>query len=640
MLRSGLLHCYGLDLPDTKTTGISESSLVKMDDLTAKAGLWGVEPGYHDVFGRWHETSVEVQRRLVTALSHDRAAPPHIAPTGESVRAFQGDGRRYWVLAGQLYTLRSRRNWGHGDFTDLARLIEVAAAAGAAGIGLNPLHALFPDRAHQASPYAPNSRMFLNPLFIDLDTIPEFPGADAAGIALSALRSGELIDYAAVARAKCDGLRLAYEHFATSAGEDRRADFEAYRREQGERLLAFACFETLRARFEGKPWREWPEPWSHPRSANLRELRQTDRAACEFHEFVQWVADRQLQTCKETARRCGMPIGLYVDLAVGIHPHGADAWSEQDCVLPDVSVGAPPDEFNPAGQNWGLAPFNPGALPENDFALLRALMRSTMRHAGAIRLDHVLGLKRLFMIPSGRSAPDGAYVRFPFEPSLQAIAQESQAARCIVVGEDLGTVPEGFRETLTRWGIWSCRVMLFERDGEGRFRAPESYPVEALATLNTHDLPTLRGWLEGADLRTRRRLGLDPGESDQARASAQQHLREMLQTRAEGDLAPLIARQAGIQSEAAGSPLSEGRAERRTINELAGIAAFLAQTPCRLVAIAIDDILGECEQINIPGTVDEHPNWRRKLRVTLEDMEGHEGLSRVAEVFARAGRGR
>jgi len=611
----------------------------KMDDLAAKAGLWGVEPGYHDVFGRWHETSLEVQRGLVAALSHGRARPPDVAPVGKPVRAFQGDGRRYWILGGQLYALRSRRNWGHGDFTDLARLIEVAAAAGAAGIALNPLHALFPDRAHEASPYAPNSRMFLNPLFIDLDTIPEFPGADAAGIAPAALRSAELIDYAAVARAKRHGLRLAYEHFATSAGEDRRADFEAYRQEQGERLLAFACFETLRARFEGKPWPEWPEPWPHPRTANLRELRETDRAACEFHEFVQWVADRQLQTCKETARRCGMPIGLYVDLAVGIHPHGADAWSEQDCVLPNVSVGAPPDEFNPAGQNWGLAPFNPGALPENDFALLRALMRSTMRHAGAIRLDHVLGLKRLFMIPSGHSAADGAYVRFPFEPSLQAIAQESQAARCIVIGEDLGTVPEGFRETLARWGIWSYRVMLFERDEEGRFRAPESYPVEALATFNTHDLPTLRGWLEGADLRTKRRLGLDPGESDEARARAQQHLREILQARAVDHLAPLIPGQAGIQSEAAGSPLSGGRAERRTINELAAVAAFLAQMPCRLVAIAIDDILGECEQINIPGTVDEHPNWRRKLPVALEDMEGHEGLSRVAEVFARSGRG-
>src|SRR5215467_10964200 len=193
-----------------------------MDDLTAEAGLWGVENGYHDVFGRWQETSAEVRRRLVAALSHGLDRPPEIEPAGETIRAFQGDGRRYWVLAVQLYALRSRRNWGHGDFGDLARLIELAAACGAAGIGLNPLHALFPDRAQEASPYAPNSRIFINPLYIDVEAIAEFPGATAAGIDLAPLRGGELIDYAGVAHAKLDALRLAYEHFKMSASEDRR----------------------------------------------------------------------------------------------------------------------------------------------------------------------------------------------------------------------------------------------------------------------------------------------------------------------------------------------------------------------------------------------------------------------------------
>jgi 4-alpha-glucanotransferase len=233
-----------------------------------------------------------------------------------------------------------------------------------------------------------------------------------------------------------------------------------------------------------------------------------------------------------------------------------------------------------------------------------------MRHAGAVRLDHALGLKRLFMIPRGNAATDGTYVRFPFEQSLQAIAQESQEARCVVIGEDLGTVPEGFRDTLARWGLWRYLVMLFEREHDGRFRPPELYPADALATFNTHDLPSLRGWLEAHDLFTKRGLGLDPGESDDARAWAQQCLRQILAERA---------------------PDCAG-------DELAAVVSVLAQTPSRLVAIALEDILGEREQINIPGTVDEHPNWRRKLPLALEDLDAYEPLRRVANAFTKAGR--
>ena len=581
-----------------------------MDDLAAEARRWGVENGYHDVFGRWHEASAETQRRLVAALSKTRGQPPELTAVPEPVRAFQGDGRRHWALAVQLYALRSRRNWGHGDFGDLACLIALAARRGAAAIGLNPLHALFPDRAQEASPYAPNSRIFLNPLYINVETIAEFPGAATAGIDLDALRAGELIDYTGVARAKLDGLRVAYEHFETSASDDRRAEFTRYRKDQGEPLLFFSCFEQLRARFAPRPWPEWPAPWRHPTIADLQQFREAEHNGCEFHEFVQWVADRQLAACKEIAHRSGMSVGLYLDVALGIHPYGADAWSQQESVLADVSVGAPPDEFNPNGQDWGLAAFNPAALAAGDFAPLRQLMRAAMRHAGAVRLDHVLGLKRLFMIPRGNVASDGTYVRFPFERSLQVIAQVSQEARCVVIGEDLGTVPEGLRDTLARWGLWRYLVMLFERERDGRFHPPEWYPAEALATFNTHDLPSLRGWLDAHDLRTKRGLGLDSGESDGARAWAHQSLRQILAE----------------------------RAPERAGNELAAVASVLAKTPSRLVAIALDDIVGEREQINIPGTVDEHPNWRRKLSLELEDLEGNAQLLRIAEVFAQSSR--
>jgi 4-alpha-glucanotransferase len=637
-----------------------------MDHLAAESQLWGVENGYFDVFGQWRAASPETQRRLTEALADDYARPPEVAPVPEPLRAFQGDGRRYWVLAVQLYALRSRRNWGHGDFGDLARLIELAAARGAAGIGLNPLHALFMDRAHEASPYSPNSRLFFNPLYIDIEAIPEFPGVDVLGFDLDILRGGAFVDHAQVARVKLGGLRAAYERFAVWGEAWRRAEFEAYRREQGERLLRFSCFEALRIKYSPAPWPDWPEPWRNPSRADLEELRAAAPEACEFHEFVQWIADRQLRACQGIAHRFGTPVGLYVDLAVGIHPHGADAWSGQDTVLADFSVGAPPDELNHAGQNWCLAPFNPHALAAKDFAPLREVMRSALRHAGAIRIDHVLGLKRVFMIPQGCAAADGAYVRFPFEQALQVIARESLAARCVVIGEDLGTVPAGFRETLARWGLWTYRVMLFERHDDGRFRPPESYPAEAVATFNTHDLPSLAGWLAGHDLRVKRALGLDPGESDETRAWAVRCLREVLAEHS----SPLIAAQAGIQSTTAGpekiapgSPLARGRAEgigpepetagtdaatnsahRRasgrgqTEDELLAVASFLARTPSRLVVIALDDILGEREQVNIPGTVDEHPNWRRKVAVVLEDLAGNENLRRVAEVFAKAGR--
>jgi 4-alpha-glucanotransferase len=580
-----------------------------MDDLGAKAEQYGVEPGYHDVFGGWHQIQKETLERLIAAMGPG-AETPQIGSSGAHPVAFQGDGRRHWALAVQLYAVRSNRNWGHGDFTDLNRLVTLAAARGAAAIGLNPLHALFPDNPEQASPYGPNSRIFLNPLYIDVEAIPEFISTPAHASEIAALRATEMVDYTRVARLKLAALRKAYESFAATASAERRADFEAFRQEHGEGLLRFAAFECLRKRYAPKPWPLWPQPWRRPDSNSLHAFRKQRLADCEFQEFMQWIADRQLRDCQENARRRGMPIGLYIDLAVGIDPHGADAWSQQDAVLADISVGAPPDEFNPAGQDWGLAPLNPNSVARNDFAPMRKLMRAAMRHAGAIRLDHVLGLKRIFMIPRGMSAHEGAYVRYPFEQLLNVVAEESQRARCAVIGEDLGTVPEGFRETVSRFGLWSYRVMLFERDHDGRFKPPEAYPADALATFNTHDLPTHRGWLSGHDLRLKRSIGLDPGETDESRDWAHRKLREALQH----------------------------HSSKYDPNDFAAVAAFLAAAPSRLVSVALDDILNVEDQINIPGTVEQHPNWRRKLPVALEELDGNEELRRVAQAFAQNGR--
>jgi 4-alpha-glucanotransferase len=524
-------------------------------------------------------------------------------------RAYRGRDGKLWALAVQLYGVRSRRNWGHGDFTDLAALLDLAADLGAAGIGVNPLHALFDDRPECISPYAPNSRLFLNPLYIDVEAVPEFPGLKRSGLQseVTRLRQQALVDYAGVAAAKRKGLRLAHAAFRRKPDRARRAAFEAFRQRAGSALTRFAGFELLRRRHAGAWW-DWPHPWRSPDAQALAALRASDAEEIEFFEFVQWIADEQLAACAAKARARHLPIGLYLDIAVGVDAGGADAWSEQGAILHALSIGAPPDPLNSAGQNWGLAGFNPAGLIERAFAPFRGMLQSAMCHAGAVRLDHVLGLKRLFMIPHGMRAGEGAYLRQPFEALLAVVAQESVTQRCIVIGEDLGTVPENFRETLADWGIWSYRVMMFERDAAGAFLPPERYGADSLVTFNTHDLATFAGWLSGHDLEVKRAVGLDPGESDEQRAAAIMALRAAL----------------------TGGP--------GAVNELTATARHLAATPSRLLVLAMEDVLGLQDQPNIPGTVDEHPNWRRRLPVLLEDLARVETLAELARVMTEAGR--
>jgi len=505
-------------------------------------------------------------------------------------RAFDGDFDRCWLLAVQLYSVRSTRNWGIGDFTDLEGLIELAYHLGADGVGLNPLHALFDDRPGDCSPYSPNSRLFLNALYVDPARIPEFRLDDATRGALAQARAGDIVDYVAVAALKWRALRSAFDAFRADATQGRRQEFEKFRSERGSLLSRFACFETLRHKFD-KPWWEWPEPWRQPDDAKCAELRKgADAAEIEFVEFVQWTADRQLAAAKDRARQLGMKVGLYLDVAVGVQSDGFDAWNEQAAISRLLGVGAPPDPLNTAGQSWGLAGFNATGLDLKSFEPYREMLRASMRHAGAIRLDHVLGLKRLYLVPQGFSAADGVYVQMPFEALLAATAQESVANRCVVIGEDLGTVPEGFREQIADWGIWSYLVMMFERYDNGPFKSIDHYMANALVTFNTHDLSTYAGWRSFGDLKTKRALGIDPGESDDARWHALAMLDEVL-------------RHHGIAG-----------------NDLHAIANFLARTKSRMLAIALEDLLGVVDQPNIPGTVDEHPNWRRRLPVALEQI--------------------
>jgi 4-alpha-glucanotransferase len=355
-------------------------------------------------------------------------------------------------------------------------------------------------------------------------------------------------------------------------------------------LQRFACFEVLRHRF-GKPWWEWPEEWRRPSDAGCAELRNgPDRSEIEFVEFVQWIADRQLRDCKELSQQLGMKVGLYLDVAVGVQSDGFDAWNEQSAISRHLAVGAPPDPLQPLGQNWGLAGFNAAGLELTSFVPFRDMLRASMRHAGAIRLDHAFGLKRLYLVPHGFSAKDGAYAQMPFEALLAVTASESAAHRCIVIGEDLGTVPEGFREQMNGWGIWSYQVMLFARDDAGRFHGVDYFSPDALVTFNTHDLSTYAGWRSFGDLKLKRSLGLDPGESDEARWHALGMLDELL-------------RQHDIHQ-----------------NDFCSVTGFLARSRSRLLAISLEDLLGVVDQPNIPGTVNEHPNWRQRLPATIEEM--------------------
>jgi len=525
---------------------------------------------------------------LTDASSLTEEASLIVAPP----RAFDGDFDRCWLLAVQLYGVRSARNWGIGDFTDLEGLLELAGHLGADGVGLNPLHALFDDRPADCSPYSPNSRLFLNPLYIDVEKLAEFPPRVLAESSntIVMLRASDIVDYAAVAELKWRALRLAFKKFRADPKRARQRDFEKFRAERAPLLSRFACFEVLRHKFN-KPWWDWPKQWRQPDDVKLAKLRAgADAAEIEFAEFVQWTADRQLQSCRDLAARLGMKVGLFLDVAVGVQSDGFDAWNEQAAISRHLAVGAPPDPLNTAGQNWGLAGFNAAGLEIQSFEPYREMLRASMRHAGAIRLDHVLGLKRLYLVPHGFAANNGVYVQMPFEALLAATAQESVAHRCVVIGEDLGTVPEGFREQMADWGIWSYQVMMFERDDHGSFRGIDHYAPNALVTFNTHDLSTYAGWRSLSDLALKRSLGIDPGESDDARWRALTMLTDVLRHHAIDH------------------------------HDLYAVAGFLARTKSRLLAISLEDLLGVIDQPNIPGTVNEHPNWRRRLPLAIDGI--------------------
>jgi 4-alpha-glucanotransferase len=521
------------------------------------------------------------------------------------------EGGRLWGIAAQLYLLRSAHDWGIGDFGDLRRLVGIAAAEGAAVIGLNPLHALFPDNPEAASPYSPASRLLLNVLNIDLAGMAEAPSA----------RDAAQVDYTAVTALKLRALRDAFARFRAEVSPERRAAFDAFRQARGEIFEASCLFLALRAHFAAQDpglayWRHWPEGFRQPATPEARRFGQEHAEEVDFQAWMQWIADEQLGVAAQEATAQGMAIGLYRDLAVGADSAGAETWTNQAAVISGVSVGAPRDIFNPAGQDWGLPPFHPRALQAEGYRSFIELLRANMRHAGGLRIDHVMGLLHLFCIPAGRKPADGAYIAYPFADLVGILALESQRNRCLVVGEDLGTVPPGFREAMAAANILSYRILSFEQDEAGVFHPPEAYPRLALAVLGSHDLPTLRGWWAGHDITLKQRHALLTEEE----AQWQRRMRAR-------DRASLL-HALGLPADAEPDLAALSRAQH----------AFLGRSAALLAVAQLDDMLDEAEQVNVPSTDREHPNWRRRMAVPLEEVATHPGF-RAATAALRETRG-
>jgi 4-alpha-glucanotransferase len=560
-----------------------------------------------------------------------------VAPSHCYVPEGMAQGERVWGLAVQLYSLRSRANWGVGDFSDLSRLVEWAGKdLGAGIIGLNPLHALKNSRPHHLSPYSPTSRLFLNELYIDLECLPEYHSSpDAQRLRnspvfqkeLERVREADGVDSEAVVKAKRTMLDFAYRQFlkdnytgtepslqATSA---RGWLLERFIREEGDSLELFAVFQVLeeeRRLIELAPklWPEWPEQYRSPGSPALREFAKRHRKRVRFFQYMQWVAADQLGGAKVRAAQVNMTVGLYPDLALGSDRNGGEAWMLQDVLALGADCGAPPDAFAPQGQNWGFAPFHPLRLKATGYRSFVELLRKTLRQGGAVRIDHVMMLFRLFWVPRGLAASAGAYVQYPAEDLLRLLALESMRAQTLIIGEDLGTVPDYVREQLARYKILSYRVFYFERNwNEGSFNPPSAYPEQSLAVVTTHDLPTLSGYWVGEDIRLRESLGMY--SSEETRQQAEEERRRdkghMLLALQRAGLLP-----AGVTDQLDQVPVM-------TPDLCRAIHMYLASSRAWIVLANLDDVIGEVTQMNLPGTLDAYPNWSRKLSLSLEELQ-------------------
>ncbi|MDN7488729.1 4-alpha-glucanotransferase [Burkholderia sp. AU45274] len=600
-------------------------------------------------------------------------APPRPQPVDP--RAADAGGR--WGIAAQLYSLRRAGDDGAGDYTALARLAAHAARHGAQAVAISPTHAGFPALPAHDSPYSPSSRRWHNVAYLDCDAVP---GAAAVPHATGAAADAPLIDWPHVLPLKLRRLRACFDAWRAS-DDPSRDTFQRFRAAGGAALEAHARFDALQAfcleHGAGFDWRKWPAPWREPGSAEVDAFAHAHADTVAFHTYLQWCASRALGDAQHAARGAGMATGLIADLAVGSDRAGSDAWAHGATLLRGVSLGAPPDLFNAAGQAWGVTTWTPAALRAEGFVPFVELLRAAFAHAGGIRIDHVLGFARMWIVPDGGSPRDGAYLRYPVDDLVRLVALEAARYRALAIGEDLGTVPPGFRERLGAQGIAGMRVLWFERDAGGAFRPPSAWDRDAIAMPSTHDLPTVAGWWRGVDLAWRRIAAEAAQQSDDAEARdaapptpPDEASADDRHTTVPGAAAPPDTADTTPPPEAGPAPpppavdpdvvaahaarATERAALWRALQEagcapagdaapqadappVAEILAYVARSPSPLAILPLEDLLALDTQPNLPGPPCGHPNWRQRLPRAIDTLFDADVRDRIAAVVRARG---
>jgi len=567
----------------------------------------------------YHEISVEAAGASASVrfiVTPERAwVSPHV-----------GRGGRTAGIAVSLYGVRSARNWGFGDFSDLLQVVDFAAEQLECGfVGLNPLHAIHNRRPFNTSPYLPNCTFYQNFLYLDIESMDDFEGCPRARqlrnspevtAEIAALREAQFVEYERVSVLKLRFLKILFVQFLRErrTGSARAREFQQYLDREGDLLEKFAVYCALDEHLHRLDpnawiWPHWPAPYQDPASPETLAFRRKHWRSVLFYQYLQWQIDIQLSAAQKRARDRHLSIGLYHDLALATDSFGSDLWAHRPFYVHGCRVGSPPDDFSPKGQDWGFPPPNAARHREDGYRLFAESIRKNCRHGGALRIDHVMRLFRLFWIPDGRDATEGAYVRELSEDFVRVLALESVRNQVVVVGEDLGTVEPAVRETLARFGILSYRLFYFEKNSKGEFRRHEEYPRPALVSSTTHDLPTLAGFWVGADIAARRGAGTigdkEFAEQTAHRADEKQKMLDLLFE--QKLLADGLPRLAEAYPELTG-PLHNA------------VVGFLALTPSQLLAINQEDLTKELHQQNLPGTTWQYPNWGRKMRFTVEQL--------------------
>ena len=578
--------------------------------------------GYHDVTLSADNDQLGTSRIIVA---------PHACYTPSEIQ----QGKKTWGLSVQLYCVRSEKNWGIGDFSDLALLVEKAAAVGADFVGLNPIHALYPANPNACSPYGPSSRRWLNYLYIDVTAVDGYESDPVQDIVnnetfkktLEHARNEDYVDYEAVAHVKLTALKAVFdvyeEKYLRNNTKQNKA-FKAFIEAGGESLDMLATYDALQSDLhaQGKEswgWPVFPEAYKDYYNPAVEKFKKANKRQVKFYLFLQWIASQQLENASSKAIECGMTIGLYRDLAVGVSEGSAEIWGNKDLYCTDASVGAPPDILGPLGQNWGLPPMDPRKLYEQGYQPIIDLFASNMASSGSLRIDHVMALLRLWWVVKGDNAKDGGYVYYPVDDLLGILALESHRNQSLVIGEDLGTVPEEIRSKLADNGVYSYRVFFFEQAEDGGFFSPSHYPVQSMSTLTTHDMPTLIGYWHCLDLELGKDIGLYPTEEILQTLYTDRHKNKqaILDTlHGHGSVGHEVGRDVNYTG------------MDKALNH--GMQVHMAGGSSALLSLQLEDWLEMDKPVNVPGTFNEYPNWKRKLTENIESLFERKDINELA----------